>query len=658
MWSRKLAAASAPPIDTWPAAIIGDEFPGRREVFEAKKTAIKLYFAMASVLEIERQTGVQARKLAAMARKCLLPADDGNILGFRALIPFARIGDYTRTAPPTAKYPQAQGGWSGALQQLLTAHPDIEKSLVLHIRQDAKLQSVPEYKLRPRDLHRIFIRLLRERKVPKTEWPFNTKYLGKRSIETYMRAVLDRNFSRTVQSRESQEARAHLATGTGTSAFLQYTEPYAAVEIDAYKIESHLTVAFRTPEGTETDVLLERIWLIAAVDRYSSAILSYYVVYRTEVNADDVLRVIRLALTQRWAPMQLTVPGLKYEPNTGLPSGVISGAFGIAWTSTLFDGALVHLSRAVHDRARRTLGCAINWGPVAHFERRPNVERTFNQIARDLFKRLPSTTGSHPKNGRADNAEEKAILHRIRATETEQVLDVTIAQHNALPSEGNSYLSPLEVIRYFLENPDVAFMARTLPETSFEYAKTFAVQEFATVRGGHKTGRRPYVQIDRVHYTNPVLANAGQLVDMILTVKIDEEDMRHVRAFLPNGGELGILKAHGKWGVTKHTRRTRKAINSLLSKRVLVISQFDDPVQIYMQHLARSREKKRESITPKHATKIAQLAKESGTPLVMPLLRENPSKPIDSKPAPSSSAALPSLLPSSSSFFNRVKNRR
>lgn len=275
MWSRKLAAASAPPVDTWPTAIIGEDFPDRRESFEAKKKAIKMYFAMAPVLEIERQTGVQARNLAALAQKCLLPADDGNILGFRALIPFARIGAYTRTAPPIARYPQARAGWSGALQQLLSAHPDIENLLVLHIRQDAKMQSLPEYKLRPRDLHRIFIRLLRERKVPQTEWPFNTKFLGKRSIEVYMRSVLDRNFSRTVHSRESRDARAHLATGTGTASLLQYTEPYAAVEIDAYNIECHLTVAFRTPEGTETDVLLERIWLIAAVDHYSSAIISY-----------------------------------------------------------------------------------------------------------------------------------------------------------------------------------------------------------------------------------------------------------------------------------------------------------------------------------------------------------------------------------------------
>src|SRR3546814_6666964 len=60
--------------------------------------------------------------------------------------------------------------------------------------------------------------------------------------------------------------------------------------------------------------------------------------------------------------------------------------------------------------------------------------------------------------------------------------------------------------------------------------------------------------------------------------------MRQIRAYLKNGAELGFLVAKGRWSTTKHSRRTRKAINSLMSKRILVISEFDDPVRVYLSY--------------------------------------------------------------------------
>jgi hypothetical protein len=96
----------------------------------------------------------------------------------------------------------------------------------------------------------------------------------------------------------------------------------------------------------------------------------------------------------------------------------------------LLDGALVHLSNAVRERARNELGFIINWGPVGHFERRPNIERYFKKISDDVFMRYPSTTGSNPGNGRAKNAEENAVIYRLLADEAEQLIAVYTAQHN------------------------------------------------------------------------------------------------------------------------------------------------------------------------------------------------------------------------------------
>jgi putative transposase len=653
MWNRNEARASAPPTETWPMVDIDAVDQGKREHYSAQVQAVTLYFGTTPVSKIEQVTGISKNALPRLARRCLLPADDGRILGFRALLPYFRTKNYERRSSIKFKLPEAHGGCVGALRSTLARFPDIEESLIKHVRQDAKHKKVHEFRIRARDLHRIFIKLLEEKQLPRTEWPFNTKLLGRRSIEGYMRDLINRNFDRSVTTRENQEARAHLAVGTGHDAFLTYEEPYAAVEIDAYRVDSHLSVAMLTPNGVETEVALERLWIVAAVDRFSSAILAYTVVYRSEVSADDVVRVIREAAVGQWSPKLLTIP-ITYPVNGGLPNGVLPQARGAVWTSTLLDGALAHLSTAVHERARKALGFCINWGPVAHFEHRPNVEKTFDKLAKELFKRLPSTTGGGPLKGRAINGAEKAVRHKIRATEVEELLDVTIAQHNVLPGYGNGYMSPMDVLSYFFDQSNEEFLVRRLPLEEADHRRKFALKVVAKVRGGTGTGRRPYVQLDRVRYTNPILASSGHLVSQQLHIEVDEEDYRQVTAFLPNGAELGVLRAHGKWGQTKHSRRTRKAINALAAKRIIVLTEFDDPVQVYMRHISEpARGKKPGTVTARQATQLTHLAKESGTqpriPSAKPALA-----PAIHKPIPEASG----ILDTANSFFTTIKNRR
>jgi len=665
MWSRNEAFALAPHTNTWPT-VNDDGFEQKvRADFLARKEAIRLYFAGDGLETIEKKTGICYTELPRLARKCLTMASDGQIFGFRALIPYVRMKPYTRKVAVGYKRPEQQGGQAGALGQILRTFPELEDDLIKRIRQDAKQFCVPEYRLRPRDLHRIFISFLKdkikENKLPPSAWPFNTKYRGVRSIQKYMEDLLLRNFARTVNIRGEKAAKAHLHVGTGEDAFLLFSEPYDVVEIDAYSVEALMSVSFRTPEGTETELLLERLWYLAAVDRASTAILAHSVVYRSEVTSDDVLHLIQDATTKKWTPMELTLPGIAYPAHGGIPSGVIPEAFGAVWSVTMLDGALVHLASKIRERARKLVGYVLNWGAVGRFERRPNVERTFRKIGQDIIRRLPSTTGSHPYSGRAPDAEKKAVVYKIRAEHIEQLLDVYAALHNVLPSEGISQLTPLEFIRYFLEGADPISQARKLPMAEHESAKKFACTERKTVRGSLIDGRRPYVQIDRVHYTSPILAEAGHLIRKTLIVEIDEDDMRQVRAFLENGAELGFLKAQGRWSLTKHSRRTRKAINSLLFKRIIAITEYDDPMQVYLQYLATPtkplKKNKSASLTPRQATDATRVAKESGLPRQIQPVSKKTAEGILA-PRLAEMAARKSLFDTSKMSPRKAKNRR
>jgi len=618
-WSRG-EAASYPPTTTWPtveASMLAPEFV---EEFQAKSKAITLYLAGTPTAEILDQTGIPRWDLPRMVKRCLELGADGRILGFRALIPFVRVAPYTRKKEVQAKRLRQKGGQSGALGALLARFPKIEKDLVALIRKEAKALRIHEHKIRATTLHRIFLNCVQEYGVGTAEWPFHTLYRGSRSIQRFMREVLDANFGRGVHVREEQTARAHLAVGNGVEPLLVFNEPFDAVEIDAYLINAFFSVSFATPEGTETDVLLDRVWLIAAIDRAATAVLAHSIVYSSEVSADDVVHVIRDAVSKKWQPMDLSISGLKYPATAGLPSGVIPECFGANWGCLLLDGALAHLATSVRETARRALGFALNWGPVGHFERRPNVERLFKSISDDIFRRLPSTTGANPGTGRSEKAEENAVRYKIRAKDAEELVDVYVAQFNATPTAGLSQLSPLDFIRYFLEGDQQHFLVRHLPQTASVGSPIPCLKE-CIVRGGMRAGRRPYIQLDQVKYTSHVLGQAAALIGKKITIEIDEEDMRQVKAYLSSGAELGFLKASGRWSHTKHSRKTRRAINSLVHRRILVVSEFDDPIQVYLRHLSQSKKKTSSQPPvplPSKAVEAVRVSRESDLPLVIP----------------------------------------
>jgi len=604
---------------TWPTVAVTALPEGDQELFRKRVRAVQMYQAGSLLQDIHEATGVDPSTISYLATRCTSVAPDGQIWGFRALIPNARIKPYKRIAPFRSDEGQGRGGFSGALQVLLDRlrTEGLEDLLVKAILRKTSELGIPEARIRAVDLHRVFIGVVRKLGVKEHEWPFTTEHLGLKTITSFMRDVLETNFAASVRARGERAAVAHLAVGQGVESFLLFEEPYEAFELDAYRINAHLTVRFKSPKGVLIPTRVNRLWLLTLVDRVATAIAAYLIVYRREVAAADVLQLFRRALTP-WRPRELCIPGLKYAEGAGFPSGVfkmLSGALG----SVLFlDGALANLSDAIRERARRELGFAINWGPVAHFERRPNVERTYKAIRDDVFGRLPSTTGSHPQSGRAPDAEVHAERLDINALEVEDIVDVYLAGHNATPSEGLSFLSPLEFLKEHVESRN--FMPRRLPIQASTGEVLFPLRLTVQVRGSLKDGRRPYVQLDRVHYTSDVLRSAGKLIGKSVIIDVDEEDLRQVRAYLHNGGELGFLRAQGKWGTTKHDRRTRKAINRLIARRILFLAPDEDPVLTYLRYLSKKRQtrnkhKSESGVSAPMATEAARVAASAGVVL-------------------------------------------
>jgi hypothetical protein len=139
--------------------------------------------------------------------------------------------------------------------------------------------------------------------------------------------------------------------------------------------------------------------------------------------------------------------------------------------------------------------------------------------------------------------------------------------------------------------------------------------ESRPVRGNLAQGRRPYVRVDDVMYTNQMLANCPSLIGRPVTVHIDSNDMRHVKAFLPDGQPLGILMAQSGWSRIRHSRQMRKLINQLRKTRQLIRSPGEDWVEAYLH--TRTREAAKAAVArpgkvSKEATQVADIAHRSG----------------------------------------------
>ncbi|WP_151639086.1 hypothetical protein [Noviherbaspirillum aerium] len=288
------------------------------------------------------------------------------------------------------------------------------------------------------------------------------------------------------------------------------------------------------------------------------------------------------------------------------------------------DNAAIHYAAAIADRARRRLGCAINFGPLGHWEHRAVLERLFATLERYGFQRLPSSTGSSPTDPARDQPVKSAVDIGIDWEVLLDLVDVITANYNATKHAGIGSQRPLDVLGEALHCVPSTFFPRLLPPANSFHGELGVEVLQKTVRGNKATGRRPYVEIYGVHYTSPILASSMGLVNKKILIHIGK-NIQTVMAYFASGEELGILTAGGWWGRTAHTREIRQQICALRDAGEIEVGPGDDPIKVAMNYYASKAHKDAEKAAykiSKNATKLAQLAKETGEPV--PVLAPEP----------------------------------
>jgi hypothetical protein len=497
-----------------------------------------------------------------------------------------------------------KGGAAGALNQLFERYPDIQEDIEAYFLKKTQHITIHESCINYKSIFKHFIEACRAKGI-KSDYPFNVKWMGYVALYHHLRNLLNIKCSDAVKARFGRDAARKLNLGGPETKTFPVIRPYERVEFDGHKIDITFILQIPSPHGGTTDLVVDRIWLLAVKETLSSAILSYHLAFGREYSMFDVMQCIKKAIMP-WNPRQLTLPGLKYPADGGIPSEVIKELEWATFTEFCYDNAKANLAENITRIVADVVGCGVNAGPVASPEHRPLIERFFGLFEENGFHRLPSTLGNGPKDPRREHPEEVALKYKICLEHIEDLIAVLIADYNGTPTICNGYRSPLEQLRLFMSDPNV--LIPRLEEGKRRMLTMFNHRVVRTVRGNLSQGKRPYIQLEGVRYTNDILATMPELIGQKITLYVDPQDPRSIEAFYSDGTELGILDAKGFWGRTHHTLEMRRAIIRARDKQLIRYAENDDPIHVYMDYL--NKEALKNKTARRHLIKAQKAAKE------------------------------------------------
>jgi putative transposase len=167
-----------------------------RDIYQARCAALQAYVKGERIADIEKEHGVDRSTLVRMVKRAQRAHADGSVWGYRALVPHARVKAYERSRSPMALI-HTKAGNAGAFTQLLQRHPSLEAHLrrelssrQVHLKGVGEQARLTNFK----DVPQRFQRACRELGLKPSDYPFNQKDKGVRSLARTLRAWLYDHF--------------------------------------------------------------------------------------------------------------------------------------------------------------------------------------------------------------------------------------------------------------------------------------------------------------------------------------------------------------------------------------------------------------------------------------------------------------------------------
>jgi transposase InsO family protein len=568
-------------------------------MFQKRVQAVVAYVQGESVKQIERSTGIDRRQLYRWLERAATIHPDGRPFGFRALVRYARSADYVRVrAVPDDIEP---GGAAGALSQLLERWPALSDWLHQQTRQrkvlleEVSSDGILRTRLRGlQALHEKFLCQCRAVGLSGRDYPFNTCERGIRSLSRHLKEQLLRSFGSAAHSAGASHLKG-FSRRDGEARLLAATRPYQAVEFDGHRLDIRLKIVVHDPLGFVHEFEMERIWLLVIIDVCTRAVLGYQLVLAREYSRYDVIKTIENALEPHRA-RTFSIPGLAYGSHDGFPSQRFPELAYATWEWIRLDNARANLANETLAALCEFVGCLADAGPKYSPDDRPYIERFFGTIAGRLSARLPGYTGSNPRDLRRALANPRGNLRLyVSIDELDELIEYAIANYNGTPHSGLNNVTPLEAMEYFVRGK----------QTLVTWLAHYHRRSLCLMRSARRCrvcayldqGVRPHINLYTARYTNSVLARSAHLIGQEVLVYLNASDLRSVRAFMPDGTELGELDVQGLWRMIPHNLKLRQEIcrQARVRRRGGVVD--TNPIEAYVKEKFEQAKKSRKAAT-------------------------------------------------------------
>lgn len=597
---------------TWPQPSIESFAESMRATYRRRERAVRLYVAHASFDVITRETGLSRREVYRLLDRFTAPHPIHGIYGLLALVPGQRVRGYRRQKPVRESAGSSKG-YAGALGALIERFPAVmqvlhEKLLGIGGSADPLADRAPTLRV----LHRHWLAVLRDVGLSDADWPFCTGDRGYTTLARYCRTLMQRYPDEAVRQRFGKAAAQRMKlVGHGVPSLIRPQRPGSFAILDFSRVDAASCLSFETPEGKVLHQVLPRWYIAMLVDELTTATWSAFATLEIEPSADSVLETLDRAIRPRaYADASLTENGVALAVHIQelVPELGFSGV-----TVLKMDNAKCNRAHEVVTNIIDTLGCAVNFGPPYHWERRAAVEKTIGQVSADGIKRLASSYGTGPADPRRPDSAREAVQHRIDYRDVERLLLDSCRTHNQNPTERLNFCSPVQRFNLALAHPTSGVFFNPLPAPTLRDPVLLDHVEECVVRGSLKTGVRPHVRPMRCRYTSPSLSQSWELIGKVLRLQIKRYDARQVTAIRPDTGEvLGLLYPEPRWRDSPLSWRMRKLIlraglRISAQERLDPVSTWNAALQARVLEARGSRSKQRKS--SKDALLLAQHAR-------------------------------------------------
>ena len=524
-------------FDNWPVIKSESLNPKDRKAFVRNRNIVILVLQGMAITHACKKYGLHRSFGTYLLNRCLASTSGETPPLTAGLIPFNRVVSERRSIPLSKA---ANSGSRLSVAKILHENPEMKDRLDTAIRDHMAKRKGAEI-LTNASFHRRFLDELENMNWPETLYPLDRERKGYFAITNYFKSKLQefglaRNGTRPVRISKHTAKRV-----------------FEEIQIDE-QIEDVSTSVDLYLDDNLIPLRLARISAAIAIDVASDAILGYEVCLTQHPSHEDILALLEKT-RRRWCPITLTTKGLKYLPGSMLPSGLDERVRHLQPNIIKLDNALSHHANRVSNYVCNRWGATVNYGPPARPKDRNFVEYAFRRLNR-LTHRFESTSGSNVLDPKRESKANSKTPPVVKLHEFEQMLEVVITAHNIRPQARLGGASPLDIIRYQLDEFPLPLNYSSLDRE----ISAFMDERRVKVKFLKNERRAPFINFEGLRYTGSGLSNP-KLVDSTILVRFDIRDIRKLEAYDLTGNSLGELLAPSSRQGFALSIRTLRRIN-------------------------------------------------------------------------------------------------